>query len=109
MNEGDWKQVPLGQNGREFLSILLQPAFPKKRVDEQMWNLLTHDASLSSCTSHRYSRDKRRRWKGRHAGGESGGDIGASLGGRQHIEDVRAKVAGLVLRTIYTRKKSMVA
>ena len=59
VNERVWKQVPLGQNGREFLSILLQPAFPKERVNEEMWNLLTHDASLSSWTSHRYNRDKR--------------------------------------------------
>ena len=48
VNEGDWRQEPLGQNRREFLLILLQPAFPKERVDEEMWNLLTHDASLSS-------------------------------------------------------------
>ena len=61
MNEGDWGQVPLDRNGLEFLSILLQPAFPKERVDEGMWSLLTHDASLSSCTSHRYNRDIKRR------------------------------------------------
>ena len=52
VNEGDWRQVPLGQNTLEFLSILLQPAFPKERVDEGMWNLLTHDTSLSSRMSH---------------------------------------------------------
>ena len=52
VNEGDWRQVPLGQNSLKFLSILLQPAFPKERVDEEMWNLLTHDTSLSSCMSH---------------------------------------------------------
>ena len=57
VNEGDWKEVPLGQNGREFVSILLQPAFPKERVDGEKWNLQTHDASLSSWTSHRYNRD----------------------------------------------------
>ena len=36
VNEGDWRQVPLGQNSLEFLSILLQPAFPKERVDERL-------------------------------------------------------------------------
>ena len=63
VNEGDWRQVPFGQNSLEFLSILLRPAFPKERVDEGLWNLLTHDASMSSCTSHRYNRD-RKSWKG---------------------------------------------
>ena len=57
VNEGDWRQVPLGQNTLEFLSILLQPAFPKERVDEGMWNLLTYDTSLGSRMSHRHDRD----------------------------------------------------
>ena len=61
VNEGDWGQVPLGQNSLEFLSILLQPAFPKEIVDEEIWNLLTHDTSLSSPMSHRYNRDQKRR------------------------------------------------
>ena len=78
--------------------------FPKEIVDEGMWNLLTHDTSLSSHISHRYNRDQKRR-KRRHAGGEFGGDTCASLGGRQHSEGVRAKVAGLVLRMSCTRKK----
>ena len=51
VKEGDWRQVPLGQNSVEFLSILLQPAFPKEIVDEGMWSLLTHDTSLSSHMS----------------------------------------------------------
>ena len=33
VNEGDWRQVPLGQNS---LSIQLQPAFSKERVDERL-------------------------------------------------------------------------
>ena len=61
VNEGDWRQVPLGQNSLEFVSILLQPAFTKERVDEGMWNLLTHDTSLSSRMSRRYNRDQKRR------------------------------------------------
>ena len=61
VNEGDWRQVPLGQNSLEFLSILLQPAFPKKRLDEGILNLLTHDTSLSSRMSHRYNRDQKMR------------------------------------------------
>ena len=61
VNEGDWRQVPLGPNSLEFLSILLQPALPKEIVDEGMWNLLTHDTSLSSRMSHRYNRDQKRR------------------------------------------------
>ena len=36
VNEGDWRQVPLGQNSLEFLSILLQPAFSKESVDERL-------------------------------------------------------------------------
>ena len=64
VNEGDWSQLPVGQISLEFLSILLQPAFPKERVDTEMWSLLTHDASLSACTSHRYNRNRKRRWKG---------------------------------------------
>ena len=44
VNEGDWRQVHIGQSGLEFLSILLQPVFPKEIVDERMWSLLTHDA-----------------------------------------------------------------
>ena len=43
------------------------------------------------------------------AGGEFDGDTCASLGVRQHSEGVRAKVAGVVLRTSCTRKKPMVA
>ena len=61
VKEGNWRQVPLGQNSLEFLSILLQPAFPKERVGEGMWSLLTHDTSLSSHMSHRYNRDQKRR------------------------------------------------
>ena len=61
VNEGDWRQRPLGQNSLEFLSIRLQPAFPKEIVDEGMWNLLTHDMSLSSHMSHRHNRDQKRR------------------------------------------------
>ena len=61
MNEGNWRQVPPGQNSLEFLSILLRPAFQKERVDEGMWNLLTHDTSLSSRMSHRYNRGQKRR------------------------------------------------
>ena len=53
VNEGDWRQAPLGQNSLEFLLILQQPTFPKERVDGGMWNLLTHDTSLSSRMSHR--------------------------------------------------------
>ena len=34
VNEGDWRQVHLDQNGS--LSILLQPAFPKERIDENV-------------------------------------------------------------------------
>ena len=61
VNEGDCRQVPLGQNSLEFLTILLQPAFPKERVDEGMWNLLTHGTPLSARMSHRYNRDQKRR------------------------------------------------
>ena len=61
VQEGDWRQVPLDQNSLEFLSILLQPAFPKERVDEGMWSLLTRDPSLSSPMSRRYNRDQKRR------------------------------------------------
>ena len=60
VNEGDWRQVPLGQISLEFLSTLLQPALPKETVDEGMWNLLTHDTSLSSRMSYRYNRDTKR-------------------------------------------------
>ena len=64
VNEEDWRQVHTGQHDLELLSILLQPAFPKEIVDEKMWSLLTHDASLSAFTSHRYSKNRNRRWKG---------------------------------------------
>ena len=50
VKEGDWRQVPLGQNSLEFISILLQPAFPKEIVEEGMWSLLTHDTSVSEFT-----------------------------------------------------------
>ena len=63
VNEGDWRQVCIDHNGLKFLSNLLQPSFPKERVDEGMWNLLTHDASLGACTSHGYNRSKKLRWK----------------------------------------------
>ena len=46
VNEGNWRQVHIDQSGHEFLSILLQPAFLKGRVDEVMWSLLT---PLTSC------------------------------------------------------------
>ena len=36
VNEGNWRQVPLGQNGHEFLSILLQSASSKQLVDKEM-------------------------------------------------------------------------
>ena len=64
VNGGDCRHVPIDQNGLEYLSIFLQPAFPKERVDEGMWSLPTHDASLSACTSHRCNRKRKRRWKG---------------------------------------------